>query len=147
MGIDYAGMTERAAQMLKDAQDSGAAAATAPAAAAGDAAAAETGAAPGGLVCLHVVRQSTHAVHSVHKRRSARSAWGALRWRCDCRSQAVRRRCSGGCPSSRQAQGGGGRRAAASRLGTGQGCAGPHLLLAHAGVLAYGASHPPVHCM
>lgn len=55
MGIDYAGMTERAAQMLKDAQDSGAAAATAPAAAAGDAAAAEAGAAPGGPDSLHGV--------------------------------------------------------------------------------------------
>lgn len=65
MGIDYAGMTERAAQMLKDAQDSGAAAATAPAAAAGDAAAAETGAAPGGPVCLHGETPST-PVHLAH---------------------------------------------------------------------------------
>ena len=65
MGIDYAGMTERAAQMLKDAQDSGAAAATAPAAAAGDAAAAETGAGPGGRDRLHGVALLT-PVHSVH---------------------------------------------------------------------------------
>jgi hypothetical protein len=67
MGIDYAGMTERAAQMLKDAQDSGAAAATAPAAAAGDAAAAETGAAPGGPDCLRGIPLST-PVHAVHHR-------------------------------------------------------------------------------